>query len=266
MKRESTIRGRFYTADGKRYPSVTTILSCVNKPALVAWSANMERALIVEEAAKFYGELKQSDTPLSAIGFATNLVERVGKKKAHQRELEKAGDIGTQAHAMIEWALKTELCHKVGPSPEIGPEAAIAYSAWQRWRESVDFKPLLVESGVVSHKYGYAGTTDFLCAELNGVETLCDWKTGKRVYYEAHLQNAAYRVAAREMGLADPKAGLLLRLPKTKEDPGFEAVPARDEQECFEIFLSCMRLWKDMQADDKWLKAQEEKQKEAVQV
>ena len=79
------------------------------------------------------------------------------------------------------------------------------------------FKPLMVEFTVVSHKYGYAGTADLL-AEVNGVLTLVDWKTGKSVYREAHLQNAAYRQAVREMGLGDPQQGLILRLPKSTED------------------------------------------------
>ena len=103
-----------------------------------------------------------------------------------------------------------------------------------------------------------------MCAEINGVVTLCDWKTGKAVYYEAHLQNAAYRVAVREMGIADPKAGLILRLPKTKEEPGFEAVPARDERQCFEVFLAAKKLWQDMQETDRWLKEQDEKMEDLL--
>jgi hypothetical protein len=253
-------RGRFYDADGNKYPSVTTILSCVSKPALTAWSANVERAMVIEAAGDFYSDLKNKK--ISKLAFLTQLTERIGKKKESQKLLEKAGEIGTQAHKMIEWILRSQLCQDVGASPVIGPEAQIAVSSWQNWREEVNLKPISVESVVVSHKYQYAGTMDYLCAEVNGVETLCDWKTGKRVYYEAHIQNAAYRVAIREMGIADPKQGLILRLPKTKEEPGFEAVPARDEQPCFEVFLACKKLWQDMQEQDKWLKAQDEKEEE----
>lgn len=261
MKRTETHRGRFYSADGKKYPSVTTILSCINKPALVYWAAKVEREMVLYEAAKFYEELALPPQPveISRLGFITQLEQRIGKEQAAKKALEKAGDIGSDAHKRIEWLLRGELCQKVGYEPPIRPEAQIAVDAWQKWRKTVDFKPVAVESQVWSHVHGFAGTQDFMAAEVNGVETLCDWKTGKAVYFEAHLQNAAYRVAVREMGLADPKAGLILRLPKTLTEPGFEAVPAWDEQECFEVFLACKKLWSYMQETDKWLKAQDEK-------
>jgi hypothetical protein len=260
--RSQNHRGRFYDADGNKYPSVTTILSCVAKPALTFWSANVERAMVTEAAGDLYESLKGN--PISKMSFLMQLSERIGKKKANQKLKEKAGEIGTQVHKLIEWTLRMQLCQKVGPSPEIGPEAQIAYLSWEQWRKSVNLRPISVESTVVSHKHKYAGTMDYLCAEVNGVETLCDWKTGKKVYYEAHLQNAAYRVAIREMGIADPKQGLILRLPKTKDEPGFEAVPAREEESCFEVFLACKTLWQDMQKVDKWLKEQDEKVEEAV--
>lgn len=259
MKRTETHRGRFYDADGKRYPSVTTILSCINKPALVYWSAKVEREMVLDQAGDFYRELAGIPEPISKLGFITQLEQRIGKEQASKKLLEKAGDIGSQAHQRIEWLLRGELCQKVGYEPPISPEAQLAVSSWLEWRKTVDFRPIAVESMVVSHIHGFAGTQDCLCAEVDGVVTQCDWKSGKAVYYEAHLQNAAYRVAVREMGLADPKAGLILRLPKTVEEPGFEAVPAWDEQECFEVFLACKKLWKHMQETDKWLKQQDEK-------
>ncbi len=64
------------------------------------------------------------------------------------------------------------------------------------------------------------------------------------------------------MGCADPQAGLILRLPKTVDEPGFEAVPARDEAECFDVFLAVKKLWQDMQKEDKWLKSQDTKEVE----
>ena len=264
MKRTETHRGRFYDANGKRYPSVTTILSCISKPALMYWGAKVEREMVIDAAATFYEELASLEKPISKLGFVTQLAQRIGKEQASKKLLEKAGDIGSQAHQRIEWLLRGEVCQKVGYEPPIGPEAQIAVDAWQSWRKKVNFRPLAVESMVVSHIYGFAGTQDCLSAEIDGVVTQCDWKTGKAVYYEAHLQNAAYRVAVREMGIADPKAGLILRLPKTKEEPGFEAVPARDEQQCFEVFLAAKKLWQDMQETDRWLKEQDEKMEDIL--
>jgi len=43
--------GRFYEIDGQRLPSVTHVLSCIGKPALIAWAANQERTLCIDVAA-----------------------------------------------------------------------------------------------------------------------------------------------------------------------------------------------------------------------
>ena len=242
-------KGRLYRIGGVEYPSVTTILQVISKPALVAWSARVEREMVIAEAGKLYERCLDEDgnvAPGSSAAFCLQLQERLGKEKAHTKELAKAGEIGSQVHALIEFTLRMELCEKVGPSPALEPKAQFAYAEWQKWRQGVHFKPLMVEFTVVSHKYGYAGTADLL-GEVNGVLTLFDWKTGKSVYREAHLQNAAYRQAVREMGLGDPQQGLILRLPKSTEDPNFEAVAARDEGESFITFLTAKKLWTDMQ-------------------
>lgn len=261
MKRTENHRGRFYDESGKKYPSVTTILSCVGKPGLANWYGKMERELVIEEAANVYeGIIRDLANPSSKLAFITRLQTVVGKKLAGFREFRKAGEIGTEVHSFIEWTLRAELCQKMTkPCPEIGPEAKLAVDAWKEWRSSVNLRPILVESYVVSRKHGYAGTMDFLCAEVDGVQTLLDWKTGKRVYYEAHLQNAAYRVAAREMGLADAKEGLIVRLPKMKKELFEAPIPARDEAKCFEVFVAVKKLWEDMQEQDKWLKEQDSK-------
>jgi len=104
----------------------------------------------------------------------------------------------------------------------------------------------MVEQVVYSEKHRYAGTLDLL-AEVNGVLTVVDWKTGKAVYSEAHLQNAAYRQAVREMKHGDPKQGLIVRLPKTYDDPEFEVVEAKSEVSQFPKFTNAIALWTWMQ-------------------
>jgi hypothetical protein len=262
MKRRQTHRGRFYDeVTGEAYPSVTTIIGgAVAKPALIGWAATTEREMVTDCAGSLYAELMKEIGPdggyveYSKLAFITKLQERLGKQKAHQKALEKAGDIGGQAHRFIEWKLRTELLQDVGPSPEIGPEAAIAVNAWQEWRETVNLKPLAVESQVVSKTYGYAGTTDYLCAEVNGIETLVDWKTSKAIFPEMFLQAAAYWSAVREMQVGNPQQALIVRLPKTVEQPGFEVVPVEDLPGKFQTFLHVFELWKYLQAEDKYLK------------
>lgn len=265
MRRDDTLKGRFYeTPDGKRYPSVTTILSCVGKPALINWAAKIERELVLETSADLYCDCPTAPK-MSRVAWLTTMGNRLGKSRAHQRMLSKAGDIGSQVHALIEWTLRARLCEQPGPSPSItSDKAQWAFSCWQNWSKSVDLKPIAVEQVVYSEMHGYAGTMDLL-ALVNGQATVLDWKTGKAVYNEAHLQNAAYRYAIREMGHGDPKQGLVVRLPKVDTDPDFEVVEARDEKECFQVFLSTMDLWKWIQKHDTWEPAKaEEKKSEKV--
>src|SRR5262252_8519757 len=97
--------GRFYLVDGEPLPSVTHILSCISKPALINWAANQERTLVSEAAADFYEDCAKLPTPLPRTAWLTTLQSRIGKAKAHQKELAKAGEIGTQVHGLIEWTL-----------------------------------------------------------------------------------------------------------------------------------------------------------------
>jgi hypothetical protein len=241
-QRRDTRSGRFYQIDGESYPSVTTILGCIGKPALIQWAANQERTLVTDTAARLYEELASIGQAIPRSAFLVTLEGRCGKERAHRRELQKAGDIGTQAHALIEWHLRRDLGLQVGVEPNVCAEALWAFMAFQDWAKSVDLKPKYIEQTVFSSAHRYAGTMDLL-AEVNGVLTLADFKTSKSVYPEAFLQNAAYQVALTEMGLAAPKAGLIVRLPKLQSDPEFEvvAVPAVDE--LFATFLAVRKLW-----------------------
>jgi hypothetical protein len=182
--------------------------------------------------------------------------------KAHKKELQKAADIGSQVHALIEWTLRAELLYAAGPSPRITDKAQWAFMAWEDWKKSVHLKPIAIEQVVWSDAHGYAGTLDLL-AEVNGELSVLDWKTGKAVYAESHLQNAAYRHAIREMGHGDPVRGLVIRLPKTETDPNFEVVEAAAEETSFEVFLHAKRLWEWQQrATADWRSFKEEVQPE----
>ena len=204
--------------------------------------------MVKEVSARLYEQSLSLQEPLSLPQWLLRLEDMLGKEKAHTKELAKAGEIGTQVHALIEFTLRMELLEKVGPSPALEPKAQFAYASWQKWRQTVKFKPIHVEFTVFSKRYGYAGTADVL-AEINGVPTLVDFKTGKSVYPEAHFQNAAYRVAADEMGITS-NAGLILRLPKTIEQPDFEPVPTQDLTTSFRTFMHAKELWTDLQKEE----------------
>lgn len=254
--------GRFYQIDDDEYPSVTHILQCLGKPALIAWAANTERALCIEASADLYSDVASLPTPLSHTSFITTLQGRIGKTKAHQRELAKAGDIGTQVHKLIEWNLRKTLGQIVGPEPRVVDDAQWSFMAFQDWSNAVNLQPKFIETTVYSRTHGFAGTMD-LVALVNGEPKLIDFKTGKAIYAEAHLQNVAYQVALAEMGHDLVTGGLIVRLPKNQTDPAFEVVEVAPVAELFPTFLAVKDVWR-------WWFAQEEayrqKRKDAEQV
>jgi hypothetical protein len=248
--------GRFYLVDGDTLPSVTHILQCIGKPALVNWAANQERTLVMEAAADFYEDLTRLPKPLPRTAYLTTLQGRIGKQRAHQRELAKAGDIGSQVHALVEWRLRNTLGQATGPEPRVADDAQWAFMAWEDWAKSVQLKPKLIEQTVYSRVHNYAGTMDLL-ADVHGEEQLIDFKTGKAVYAEAHLQNVAYRVALAEMGHGAPVGGLIVRLPKNQNDPAFEVVPVAPVSDLFPTFLAVKDVWT-------WWYAQHEKYRQSL--
>jgi hypothetical protein len=242
MSREDTDHGRFYTIDGVRYPSVTTILQAINKPALVPWAANQERAAVMAAAGDLYQAWAAQAVrpPMPRSAFLSTLDVTLGPVRAHQRQLEAAGDIGSETHKLIEWMIRTRLGAEAGPEPIVSTAAQLAFLEFDAWAASVRFKPILIERTVHSVKHGFAGTTDLL-ARVDGVLMVVDFKTGKAIYPEAQLQVAAYSVAMFEMGYR-PQAALIVRLPKVAGD-SLEVQPVSTVAELFPTFLAVKQLW-----------------------
>jgi hypothetical protein len=251
-KRKDGPSGRFYDTPEGSYPSVTTILSIIGKPALVPWAAKVERTLVTQVAADLY-EDAHGTPKMSRSAYLTTLECRLGKERAHTKELAKAGEIGSQVHKLIEWTLRSTLYAEPGPCPKISDRAQWAFMCFEEWAKTVDLKPLLIEQTVWSATHGYAGTAD-LIAEINGRLTLVDFKTAKRVYAETDLQVAAYIHALQEMGHYEGQAvcGLIVRLPKDEQDPDPEIVPAADQERALKMFLHAKALWE-------WRRQAEEK-------
>jgi hypothetical protein len=245
--------GRFYNVNGVLLPSVTNILTAVNKPALVPWAANCERKHVSEAAADLYAQWSQLPAariaPLSRQQYLTTLLTRVGQVRAHQRVLEQAGDIGSECHRLIEWTMRDAMGARAGDKPIVCDEARGAVGAFLEWARSVSLKPVLIERTVYSTVHGYAGTLDLL-ARVNGELTQVDFKTGKAIYREAFLQSAAYTAALEEMGYRVPTAALIVRLPKATTDPRFDVQRVPPVAELLPVFLGVKTVWQWQQANE----------------
>ncbi len=251
---------RFYvTPEGAKYPSVTTILSAVNKPALVPWAAREERKLVLSALRGLMDSLP-TDRKTSRLQFMALLDDAIGEQKAHSKILKKAGDIGTEIHAMAEWVLRRELKQEVGPEPKLSEEAESGFVAWDDWRQRTNLVPYLIEEIVYSDKHGFAGTLDLLCEmdlpefDIDGAPTgltgrgkvMADWKSGKGIYVEARMQTAAYMEALIEMGHAPQGIhGMVVRVPKVVGDPNVEIgfITSSSSKQIFKAFLATLKLW-----------------------
>lgn len=255
--------GRQYELpDGSRYPSVTSILGVIAKPALVNWAAKEERLLVTQTAGDLWESIAPhqgmlaGDKRISRLGFLNSLQVRLGKSYACQRRLQKASDVGSQAHSLIEWRLNVQLGQALERErPVVSPEANNAFAAFETWADNVKFQPLRIEFMVWSRTYEYAGTLDVVARmEVEGRTVLClgDWKTGKAIYGEAVLQNAAYIHALREMGHLDAIEdlgevwGFICRLPKLITDPPLEVrmVSPAEQALALEAFLAARRVYR----------------------
>jgi hypothetical protein len=230
-------RDRFYTIEGQRLPSVTTVLDIIAKPALGPWYAKQERRYFETAMLEVLSRpgARDPEYVLAAVADAVTGV------KAADREKQKAAAIGTAVHAGIEWKLRQQLGEDAGPEPRLPEAAAWAVESWKDWARSVNLEPLAIERAVYCLECGYAGTLD-LYARVKGVLTVLDWKSGKAIYPEAFLQNLAYRHAATRAGLPSAQ-GLIVRLPKQLDDPAWEVMRVPTTL-TLENFLAALQLWR----------------------
>lgn len=257
--------GHLYETPDGNFFGATTFIGVIDKPVLKFWYASQQTAYVTEAAGDLWEDapiVKRKADKMTRTAFILSLKKRIGTVKKAHKETERAQEIGTQAHALVEWALRTELGQKCA-RPEARIEAEYAFQSFENWRASVNLEPLYIEQIVWSKTFGYAGTVDLIAYldlkderhDYGRTLAIIDWKTGKRHYPESSLQSAAYAWAYHEMGHADaPPPGLVVRLPKIKTDPGFDTklVHSADFEEDFAAFLQAKGVWT-------WLRKAEEK-------
>lgn len=249
---------RYLCPNGRLYPSVTNAIGVMDKPALVHWSGMVERELCIESAVSLIRDFRADDLheAPNPEAFGRLLTDRIGTKLACYRKRDEAGDIGTLAHALIEYHLRRRLGFAGLSEPEVpnnaqGEAALSAYLHFEEFAKRTDLEPVAMEVAVWSER-GFAGRLDLL-ARVEGELSILDHKTGKDLYSEAYLQNAAYRMALNErlaaLGRSERvTAGHLVLLPKAI-DAGqqFRVGEIKDDTKAREAFLCALDLWSAME-------------------
>lgn len=196
---------------GEAY-SVSKIKSVLAKDGLVPWAASLERKAILAVIEQTFAvcALKQFEVN----EYIEYVKIGIGEKKAHVQALEKAQDIGNDAHELIDAFLKGGETKK-----KIEREAPwLVYRAFLEFKALNELKVKETERSVWHKELRYAGTVDCIAETKEGI-FIIDWKSSKAIYTDMWLQVVAYREAAVSMGLAPKAAGcMLVRLPKEEAE------------------------------------------------
>lgn len=254
FRRVNAGQGHSYTLDGHRIPGVTTVTGVLNKPGLVYWAANTTAEYAVENW-----------DHLSALPPIPRFQEM---QRARELSMKKAADQGKRVHALAERLAHGET---VEPPPEIERQVTAAAEFLDRW----EFETIATEAPVCNLEYRYGGTLDLLVTSDRFGTSLMDWKTGKGVYDDFSLQQAAYRYAdlmLREVPQVGPRGGRKPSLWVEEPLPSIDSVliahvvgdtvdlhPIVADGEIFDVFLYCLEL------HERWIKRTDWKHKSEPQ-
>jgi hypothetical protein len=231
---------------------VTTPIHIIDKSAaLTPWAAKM----VVEKAFRLFPLYASQDgLQIGSPGVLhlDRFQELLGEAKTAPRDkLEDAGNIGHQAHTLIEENIKAALTsyggivpiHKIESAAGITDERVLnCVNAALGWMREHKVRWLSTERMIYSQFYNYAGTMDGLCV-VDGKRCIVDWKTSNYLYPEYAYQTAAYQYAYVEETGQVIQDRWILRL--GKEDGKFEPWYIKSSSVYnwdFKTFLLCCEL------------------------
>ena len=226
--------GRHYRVEGfdGLFPSVTTVLDVINKPALVPWARNTALESVETALMKRTGS-QEAITP----EWVSQVIAEARRRPEQVRD--QAADFGTQAHVAIDQIVQ-------GMEPQIPPEMELVINNFAEWRRDSNLDIKLTETMVFSAKYRYAGAMDAI-AYREGSLIALDWKTSNGIYPEYALQVAAYAKALEEMTGNPVTEAWTVRFGKSA--PEFEARQVMDLEKSFIAFRAALYLWRAIKGE-----------------
>jgi hypothetical protein len=110
----------------------------------------------------------------------------------YRKVRDKAADIGTVCHFMIECFLHSHEPDLSEFSAADIEKANIAFANFRRWWDKEGFTIIEPEVQLVSEKYLFGGTIDAPSRDRDGKVVLLDWKTSKSINNAHRVQLAGY--------------------------------------------------------------------------
>lgn len=217
-------KGRHYThpVTGETVPSITNIISILDRPAIPRWAAKM----VAENAWKMRHSLVEMGQD-ECIDVLKGSPWRKSGRAAHR---------GTSVHEYLEAAAH-------GRTVELTGEALEFKAGADDFLERYQPEFYMTEFTVFGE--GYAGTADFL-ARIGDQVVIGDFKTSKALYPEVALQLAAIRHASKVVDSdgnvstlhpVDGCVGVLI----TRERAYVHQVDAGPE--AYRAFRACLDAW-----------------------
>lgn len=234
---------RFYEIEGRRLPSVTTVLQVIARPGLYHWG--MSTAM-----ARMRDALMEASAPADMAEWADWVEAVIASAKAEpERVRDEAADYGLTAHDIIARWL-------AGEAVEVPPAQEAVWAGFRAWWEQAGLEPVEMEK--VVHRFygdgGWAGTLDLLAKDKQGNPVIVDWKTSNRLHPEYALQVGGYALALQYMTaspgkpLMEPR-GLVVRFAKAQ--PGWEVAEVNMPLACYG-FWSAYELWRVLRGGRVW--------------
>ena len=222
-----TPRQGYRAADGKKIPSVTTVLKIKDPGALLNWA---------DRTGREHGVLEGRGEPAPSGLYEGSDILAIGTCVHSMCEAWVKGD---DPLLVLEKALESD---SVVDAKTFRAQAASAYSAFEFWVKGTQLEIIDCEVAVISETHRYGGTLDFI-GRLNGKLVLGDFKTSNGVWPEYLCQLAAYAKAYEECtGNVIDGGYHLLRFSKENGDFGHHFYPSLDD-DAWPAFLHLRALY-----------------------
>lgn len=209
--------------------SATAVTGMLDKSqALIPWAVNLARDYLLD---------KVRDGVRIDVGDIDEAC------KQHTIRKEKAADTGSMVHGWIEDFIRSKLENTPTPGVPTDPQVQNGVNAFLDWYIAHDVQFHASERLVYSREHGYVGLTDFV-ATVNGVYTVGDWKTSKRVYPEHKLQLSGYWSAIEEEDGKEFEQGIIMHFDKDTGAFGTYPITREEYVQHIKTFLALLEVKK----------------------
>lgn len=215
-----------YKLNGETLPSPSKIAGIIDKSGPLTFWVAKEASKAIEEAFE-KGSTDKETLLKCAYAF------RDAQKEAL--------DVGSAIHDYCEQYAQAVIDGNNQPTiPDAQEEIVNGIQAFLRWVEENHVEFIAVEKTVFSREHVFVGRFDLL-ARVNGVLTLCDFKSSKAIYpLEMGVQLACYQIAYEEEYNEQIEQRMIIRF--GKDDGQFETEVFTDHERDKKAALSCLHL------------------------